>query len=230
MSRDFSPDTHVLGPDVYGGNGPVDWRAVAAAGHRFAFVKASEGAKFTDKQFRDNWRGIGALPPAPDGYPALLRGAYHFARPGQDAAAQAAHFRDVVGELGVGDLPPVVDLERGDGLGSADALAWVLEFVAAVESAFSRRVVVYTGHWWRSSEGLGDPVVPQLADRPLWAARYGSSEPVVPRTWPRWDFWQFTDGKAGQVMPVPGVSGHVDVSAYRGDFRELLALAGYPPA
>jgi lysozyme len=212
-----------LGIDVSHYEGEVDWHAVAGGGFSFAYAKATEGNTHVDSQFRDNWEAIREA--------GLLRGAYHFARPGGDPATQAAFFAATVGAPSWGELPPVLDLEVADGHSAADVIQWTLDFVRAAESLFGRPLMIYTGGLWRRD--LGNPDVPELRTRLLWTARYGTNEPVVPRTWTRWDFWQFTDGNAGQVMRVPGVSGGCDVNRFRGDLAELKTLASgltNPPA
>jgi hypothetical protein len=62
----------------------------------------------------------------------------------------------------------------------------------------------------------------------LWTARYGTLPPLVPRTWSRWDFWQFTDGDSGNVQRIPGVRGPCDCDRFRGELGELQALADKP--
>jgi lysozyme len=205
----------VLGIDVSHHNGDVDWHAVAGSPLRFAFVKATEGSTFVDPRFRRHWDGLGET--------GLLRGAYHFARPGGDPEAQAAHFAAVVGPPAWGELPPALDLEADGGLPAAAVVEWTLAFVRKAEALFGRALIVYTGGLWRRT--LGDPLVPALSSRLLWTARYGAHEPVVPRTWQRWDFWQFTDGENGQVVAVPGVRGPCDVNRFRGEPAELASLA-----
>ena len=74
----------LAGIDVSHFQGEVDWGAVAAAGVRFAFIKATEGLDDVDPRFAQNWQGSRAA--------GLLRGAYHFLHPNLDARQQAAHF------------------------------------------------------------------------------------------------------------------------------------------
>src|SRR6185437_8080285 len=64
----------------------------------FAFIKATEGKTYTDPEFGANWRHAKAL--------GIVRGAYHFGRPANGAAPDAAHFLAVVRAHGLaaGDL------------------------------------------------------------------------------------------------------------------------------
>ncbi len=207
----------VLGIDVSHFQGEVDWDAVARSEMKFAFVKASEGNTMVDSRFQRNWTACQDA--------GLLHGAYHFARPGSDPEAQAAHFASVVGPPAWSELPPVLDLESTGGLTVEGVLAWARAFLKKADDLFGRQVIVYTGGLWRRT--LGNPDAPDIGARPLWTARYGAKEPVLPRPWQRWDFWQFTDGQSGQVVDVPGVRGPCDCNRFRGTLDELKALAGH---
>ena len=96
-----------LGIDVSHYQRDVNWPAVASSEVEFCFIKATERTAWVDDYFERNWRAAQDV--------GLFRGAYHFARVGADAKAQAAHFFSVVGGLGFRDLPPVLDLEDADG-------------------------------------------------------------------------------------------------------------------
>lgn len=208
----------LFGIDVSGHQKDIDWVRVASSDVRFAFIKASEGNTWVDSYFERNWRGCEVN--------GILHGAYHFARPGTDPEAQAAHFASVVGAPRWDELPPVLDLESTGGL-PADALVdWVHEFVTAAEKRFGRPLIIYTGGLWRRD--LGNRPDTELGKRVLWTARYGASEPAVPRPWAAWTFWQFTDGTSGAARPVAGVQGPCDGNWFSGTSEELTALATPP--
>ena len=110
----------LLGIDVSHYQGDVNWFAVAGGGVKFAFAKATEGNTWVDTRFTQNWSRIQEV--------GLVRGAYHFGRPGRDAETQAVHFASVVGPLGFNDLPPVLDIEEDDGQSAEHVLAWSRAF------------------------------------------------------------------------------------------------------
>jgi GH25 family lysozyme M1 (1,4-beta-N-acetylmuramidase) len=205
----------VLGIDVSHYNGDVDWDEVARSDAKFAYMKASDGNTWVDGTFERNWRGSRDV--------GLLHGAYHYARPGSNPEAQATHFASVVGTAAWGELPPALDLETTNGLETRAVVAWTLAFLLKADALFGRRLMVYTGGLWRRT--LGDPEVPEMRSRLLWTARYGSKDPIVPRSWAGWDFWQFTDGGSGEIVDIPGVDGPCDCDRYRGTLDELKALA-----
>jgi lysozyme len=46
---------YVQGVDVSHHQGPIDWRALAGSGVRFAYIKATEGSDYVDPAFAANW-------------------------------------------------------------------------------------------------------------------------------------------------------------------------------
>jgi lysozyme len=151
-----------------------------------------------------------------------LRGAYHFGHPGSDPEVQATHFASVVGPLTWGELPPVLDLEVDDGQPKSAIVEWTLAFVAKAEALFGCPLIMYTGGLWRR---LGSPDLGKLSSRLLWTARYGPEQPAALAPWKDWSFWQFTDGRSGNVKSIPGVSGPCDCDWYKGDLAGLQGLS-----
>src|SRR6516165_7639969 len=74
----------VIGVDVSGHQGDIDWLSLAAGGVAFAYIKATEGGDFRDKQFQKNWDGARTA--------GMLRGAYHFFTQCRSGADQATNF------------------------------------------------------------------------------------------------------------------------------------------
>ena len=67
----------------------------------------SDGLEHPDSEFGANWKGIQSA--------GLVRGAYQYFEPGEDAAAQADLVVENVGVLGPADLPVVIDVETAGG-------------------------------------------------------------------------------------------------------------------
>ena len=97
--------------------GTINWTSVKNSGKAFAFCKATEGATYTDPTFASNWAAMKAA--------GLIRGAYHFGRPGSDPVVQANRFCDVVGPRD-GDLQMTLDLEATDGKTPSQVRSWVV--------------------------------------------------------------------------------------------------------
>ncbi|MCX7959401.1 MAG: GH25 family lysozyme, partial [Deltaproteobacteria bacterium] len=47
----------VHGIDVSYYQGNIDWNKVAAEGHKFAFIRVSDGLNYIDSKFPQNWSG-----------------------------------------------------------------------------------------------------------------------------------------------------------------------------
>lgn len=192
------------GIDVSHFQGEVDWPAVAAAGVRFAFIKATEGLADVDPRFASNWQGSRAA--------GLLRGAYHFLHPNLDARQQAAHFLAVV-TLDDDALPPALDVEVTDGVAPAALAACIETWLGAVGAALGCKPVVYTDPWfWRDHVGAN------LSSYPLWLACY-AEQPELPASWQSWTFWQHS-----QSGTVDGIAGPVDLDACQLSEEQLRRL------
>lgn len=229
----------LTGIDVSAYQPHIDWRAVAEAGNAFAFVKATEGTRYVSPVFRtqrDGAKGEG-----------LLVGAYGFGRwERDDPEAQAEHFARTIGELGPGDLSPVLDLEwcstgKKDALGkpiyhkrpAAEIADWAYRFVRRLFVLTRRIPIIYTGRaFWASHMPKSGLVVETLARYPLWTVDYSpgaalSKAPKVPRDGWQWDFWQHTG--SGRVPGVTDAAGRLvdcDRNFFRGSIAELRLFAG----
>src|SRR5262245_56356921 len=128
----------LAGIDVSTYQGDIDWPAVKAAGIEFAFVRASHGTD-EDVRFATNWAG------ARDA--GIVRGAYQYFHPAQDALAQAELVLTTVGALASRDLPLVLDVEAADDLPPAEVIAAVRIWIERVVAATGRQPIIYTGFY-----------------------------------------------------------------------------------
>ncbi|MFI5880787.1 GH25 family lysozyme [Streptomyces sp. NPDC051554] len=182
-----------LGIDVSDYQGVQDWNAHKQQGVAFAFAKASEGQHSRDARFDTHISGIIKA--------GLVAGAYHFAWPTQDPAAEAANYIAAVAPYHAHplvhwlDLEPYGDRRNYEGRSDKQILAWVTEWLATVQAAFpGQRVGVYT-----SADDIAHGHLPVGA--PLWYPRYPGSSvntytEAAAATWPTPSgrtplFWQF---------------------------------------
>ncbi|HEU5034287.1 MAG TPA: GH25 family lysozyme [Mycobacteriales bacterium] len=190
----------INGPDVasyqHPSGAPIDWHKVARTGAEFAIVKATEGTSYRNPWFRADYNGSRRA--------GLVRGSYHFARPGypivRTARAQARYYVDRLGTSAGTNrtLPPALDLELSGGLSRGPLVAWAQTFLLEVRRLTGRVPLLYTyPSFWSSS--LGDPAA--LERFPLWMASY-SGEPDAATT-----LWQYTSRAS-----VRGIRGAVDMS------------------
>ena len=225
-SKDFKPDTRQLqvnpdatwgpaGIDVSHYQGTINWSSVKAAGIQFSYIKATESTDYKDPQFNANYLNA---------YNAkVIRGAYHFAQPGESSgAAQANYFASNGGAWSADNLtlPGMLDLEGGCyGLSTSAMQSWILDFYNTYKSRTGRDILIYTSpSWWNSCTGGWSGM---SAKSPLVVADWTTAaNPTIPTGFPFATIWQYTD--AGSVS---GVSGAVDRDKFNGDSSRLLALA-----
>lgn len=210
------------GIDVSHHQGVINWGKVAAAGISFVFIKSTQNSM--DSQFLANVKGAKAA--------GLLIGAYHYlddkvttvdmAR----AAAQTFH-KAIVAAGGVDafDLPFVLDYESNKNNLSPQT-------ITAIAKAFLEEIQRYTGRMpmlYTYPAFVGK--FAGLTQYPLWIARYADQAPADASGWRRWEFWQYSDGSVGGVLPVggrsaPGIAGPVDLNEFDGTVEQLKAKYG----
>jgi GH25 family lysozyme M1 (1,4-beta-N-acetylmuramidase) len=197
------------GIDVSYHQGTISWPQVAAAGKRFAFIRATAGTLTADTAYAANRSGAAAA--------GLPTGSYHYANPdsaGGDAANEASWFlRNAT--FASGDLLPVLDLEVSNSLSPSALTAWAQTWLSQVHAATGVRPIIYTnaGFWasamadtdWFARNGY--PV--------LWIAHWTTaSQPSLPAgSWGGngWTFWQHSS-----TGTVPGIAGPVDLDRFQG--------------
>lgn len=190
------------GIDVSHFQGAVDWSKVAKTDKAFAFIKATEGIDYVDPLFESHWQGIQKVD--------LLRGAYHFFVPHDDAKTQADFFLATV-SLESGDLIPVLDVESQGGVSTEVLLQGVQTWLDVVEQALGVKPMIYTApNFWNSLQST------TFSDYPLWIAEYSEETPTVPNGWDAWTLWQ-----QSQQGTVEGVEKEVDLSVFEGSLEEL---------
>jgi lysozyme len=208
-ARAAGSDYSIQGVDVSNiGQGKIaSWTNVKNSGITFALSKATEGTTFTDSQFATNWAAMKRV--------GIIRGAYHYGRPGTDAVAQAKYFVNTV-KPQEGDLQLVLDLETADGKSPTQVRAWVVAFCGQVQALTHRPPIIYTGfYFWRDQAGNGSNL-----NCPLWLAAYVSSPTsYVPAAWSTWTFWQYSSSGT-----VSGINGNVDLDCFNGTTANLQKL------
>jgi len=192
-------DGERYGIDVSSHQGAIDWSAVAADEIAIAYIKATEGGDFVDRNFAANWAGAGAA--------GLERGAYHFFTLCRPGAEQAANFL-AVAPPDPAALPPAVDLELAgncrDRPPEAAVAAELEAFLEVVEAAWDRPALLYVGDDWDRRYPTRDRL-----PHDLWHFRFLRRPDVD-----GWTVWQVHG-----FARVQGIEGGVDLDVVR---------AGYP--
>jgi lysozyme len=199
----------IAGIDVSRHQGAIDWRALAASDIRFAYIKATEGADHVDPRFAANWRDAAAA--------GLPRGAYHFFTLCRTGAAQAANFMRVV-PAEAGALPPAIDLEHmgpcREGPDVPNTDEEIRAFLDAVEAHYGARPILYV------TREFHDAHLRAFRGERFWVRSLFAQPDFRKRDWVIWQH----HNRARR----PGVSGPVDLNAFRGDEAALARLTGAP--
>jgi len=194
------------GIDVSYHQGSIDWGRVAAAGKRFAFLRASAGTLTADTAYSTYRAGARAA--------GLTVGSYHFANPDtapNDAGNEAAWFLNHA-TIASGDLLPVLDFEVTNGLGTSALVTWAQTWLTDVEQATGVKPLIYTtASFWSSA--MGDTDWFARNGYRLWIAHWTTAaQPNVPASdWAGqgWAFWQHSS-----TGSVPGITGAVDLDRF----------------
>jgi GH25 family lysozyme M1 (1,4-beta-N-acetylmuramidase) len=215
------PAAYLEGIDVSRYQNTISWGPVAAAGKRFAIMRATLGNTYLDPTYATNRTGAWAA--------GLRVAAYHYAKPSTapgDATLEADWFVQNAAPL-PGDLLPALDIEETGGLSVAALQVWVGEFLARVTERLGVRPMIYASpNFWKNS--LGNTTL--FADQGYsvyWVAHWGVSSPSVPAlNWGGrgWTFWQYTN-----CGSVPGISGCVDLDRFNGADLSAVTLGAVAP-
>jgi GH25 family lysozyme M1 (1,4-beta-N-acetylmuramidase) len=203
-------DAGALGVDVadhqHSQGAVIDWPQVAAAGYKFAFIKATEGDYYVNPYYASDLAQAKAA--------GLYTTGYHFAIPNvSDGVSQADYALGNGGYAPDGrTLPLALDIEYNPygsecyGLSPAQMVSWLSAFTAEVQRVTSQLPIIYTtADWWDTCTGGSTA----FGSDTLWVAAYRSGSPPVPAGWGNWTFWQYTSRGT-----VPGITGNVDVSYF----------------
>ena len=202
-------DASVLGIDVSGHQGNVDWPGYWNQDKRFVWVKATENVNFTNPFFAQQYNGSFNQ--------GFIRGAYHFATPNTSSGAAQANYFSAHGGGWSGDgktLPGALDMEYNPygatcyGLSKAAMFEWIKDFSNTYKARWTKFPAIYTStSWW--NQCVGGSV---SGTNPLWVARYASAVGTLPFNWGFYTVWQYS-------------SSPIDQNTFNGAYSQLQAFA-----
>jgi lysozyme len=205
VKRICSSGPLIKGLDIYHGDLITDINQVKASGIQYVMLKAFE--RSADPRFATRWASMRDH--------GIIRSAYDFFHPEDNAVSQAKAFCNIVGSLQKGDLCSWLDWEKTGGLATGldrDAgLVWLQE----VEQRQGLTPGVYGGPYFLQALALDR----RFSRFPLWLAEYGVNCPLVPAPWTNWAFWQTTESGS-----VPGIQGGCDKDVFNGTLDQLKLL------
>ena len=181
----------ILGGDYSHWNDP-NFLALAAAGHRFCWLKCTEGISFVDPRYSAHRTGAQKS--------SMKTGAYHYFRAAWGGDTQAQHFFDNAFNDA---LPPAIDVERynNSGFTKSTFAARLRLCLLGVEQRFGKKPIIYTSKYaWEELVGLAG----WEDEYDLWVAHYTSAlMPLLPNGWTDYEVWQFTSTPLDTNRMVP---------------------------
>jgi lysozyme len=201
----------VRGVDVSNYQGEIDWVKLADQNIDFAFIKATEGSKYKDKQFQTNWDGVRRT--------KLIFGAYHFFSFDSSGITQAENYIASV-SLTQGMLPPVVDIEfYGDKEKNVpDKVKTAKELTLLLDRLYEHygvKPIIYA-----TLKSYNIYIKGKFAEYPLWIRNVYYSPQLDLRK--KWTFWQYTDKAI--LEGYKGTEKYIDMNVYAGKMKDLEGL------
>ena len=188
------------GIDISHHNSISNWRSLNNQ-VGFCIIKATEGSKYKDPMFNSNWKSSKKN--------NLVRGAYHFFKPGVSGAKQFENFKNTV-KLVSGDLPPVLDVE----LKECD-INEIKIFLELAEKHYGVTPIVYSDYLFFKVflDGKID------TKYPLWI--YIDESYSLKPSFNEYNcvLWQYSHNGV-----VNGVDGEVDLDSFIGDSLSFESL------
>jgi len=185
------------GIDVSEWQGKIDYSKVASGRIKIVYIKSSEGSKYVDSQFENNYKKAKEQ--------GLKVGFYHYvtATTVKQAIHQAKFFVSVIGGKKA-ECKLAMDFEYFRNLSDFKINKIALAFIKTVEQVSGKEAIIYSDLYNAQSVFNSS-----LKVYPLWVADYGVSEPANSRIWSGWVGFQYSDsGK------VPGINGNVDLDRF----------------
>jgi lysozyme len=210
----------------------ISWADLVKNNVGFVYIKATQGATYSDKTFIRSVPELQALQSAGK----ISLGAYHFLSSTSDASEQARHFLQVIGAVSGYNMPPSLDLEWDPGQYTADCPANALihirrtdgtlltrcdlwfhvsaqdiltranQWIDDVKTATGRDPIVYTNAaWWSERIGAASKIN-NLHTKLIWISDYSAGGLATEK--PRvpaghlWDLWQFSDTAKIKAGPL----------------------------
>ena len=179
----------VQGVDVSEIQGAIAWPTVAAAGVRFAYIKATEGADIRDPRFTENWTGTAKA--------GVTHGAYHRYSLCRLASDQATNYISTV-PRDADALPAAIQLDFEGDCKERPARSVIISeiegFAALVEAHTGKPIVLYLT---QDFEELYQ--VTHATDRQIWLRSAAFPPNFGAHAWTMW--------QANRIRQVPGIAG-----------------------
>lgn len=199
----FISEQTVVGVDISHYQGNVDFEKMQKENIKFVFIKATEGAKYKDEMFENNYKNAQNS--------GIFIGAYHFFSAKSSGDKQANNFIKNVGDL-KGKLPPVVDVEvYGSDDGTYDIVTELKECLNVLEDYYGAKPIIYT-----SIKNYKIYIESNFESYPLWIRSVYFPPCFITK---EWTFWQYSDSERKDFYD--GEEECIDMNVFNGNIEEL---------
>lgn len=184
---------YIYGIDVSEWQGEIDYTVVREAGIEFVYIKATEGQRFIDSYFEENYINAKSN--------GMKIGVYHYliARTEEEARLEARHFVKTIAGKEI-DCKLAMDFENFGELSIKEINNIAKIFLEEVEELSGKEVIIYSDAY-----NARNIFSYELTIYPLWIAEYEVEEPSNNEKWRNWEGWQYTD-----IGRINGIDGYVD--------------------
>ena len=201
-------DYPVRGVDVSSYQGNIDWRALAAQGIQFAFIKATEGSGYQDPCYAFNYEQATKT--------NLRVGAYHFFSFDSSGQTQFDNFASVVSESD-SMLPPVVDVEfygekEKNPPDAKSVFCELNRLLNLLEEKYGCKPILYA-----TEKSYKKYIREYFNGYNIWI-RSVVTEPRVLSD-KQWTFWQYTN--RATLQGYQGKEKYIDMNVFNGDQSEF---------
>lgn len=178
----------LVGIDVSHHQGDINWKEVAREKIGFVYIKATEGATYTDSMFHKN------MSEAIDA--GMLVGAYHYFRMTSSATEQFKNFKESVGRYKM-QLVPMIDVETSDGKPVKQLQDSLDVFIKLLKEEFGCPPMIYG-----TQRSYNTYCAPKYNNYHLYIGRYGNNPPEIKGTG-TYSIWQYTESAYVKGIPKP---------------------------
>lgn len=188
LSLMIAKGQNVVGIDVSHHQGKIDWNLVAQDDIAFVYIKATEGATYTDPCFHDNMKGAIES--------GLSVGAYHYFRMTSSATEQFKNFKKALEEYKM-NLIPMIDVETSDNRPIKQLQDSLNVFIRLLKEEYGCPPMIYG-----TQRSYNTYCSPKYNNYHLYIGRYGPNEPEIkgPGTY---SIWQYTENAKVNGIPKP---------------------------
>ncbi len=168
------------GIDVSRYQGDINWKQVKKGlpEDAFVYIKCTEGATYSDRNYKANASGAKAQ--------GLHIGGYHYFRMISSAHDQFKNFKKALDTIGP-DLIPMVDVETNDGKEIKVLQDSLQVFLNLLEKEYGAKPMIYG-----TMRSYNTYCAPKFNKYPLYIGRYGDKAPVVNGP-SHYTIWQYSE-------------------------------------